>query len=60
MRYKLYATIERFDGSLFKQWVCTLTEEQANDQNEIHLRLKNYRKLLGHGYWIIDWFLEYR
>lgn len=58
--YKLYVIVERFDGSLFKQWVCTLTEEQSKDFKEIQLRIRNYMRELGHGYYCCDWFLEYR
>lgn len=60
MSYKLYVVVERFDGSLFRQWVCTLTEEQSRSFNEIQVRVKNYMKMLGHGYYCCDYYLEYR
>ena len=58
--YKLYVVVERFDGTLFRQYVCAITEEQSKDITEIHLRIRNYMKYLGHGYYCCDYFLEYR
>ena len=59
MRYKLMVEVERFDGSLFKQCVRHLTEEEAKDKELIHRLIQNYLKHLGHGYYIVDWYLDY-
>lgn len=57
MKYYLYAVVERKDGQVFRQRV-----KQVNnplDPDEANKALKNYRKMLGEYYVILDWYIDY-
>ena len=55
-KYNLYAVVERYDGSILKQRVCKVDENIS--QSDISVKLQNYKKILGSGYLIIDWYID--
>lgn len=59
MKWKLIATIERANGSLFRQNVRYLTEEESVDNALINRLLKEYKDSLGEDYFIIDYYVGY-
>lgn len=59
MKWKLIATIERINGTLFRQNVRYLTEEESKDKDLIHKLLTNYQNELGEDYFLIDYFIGY-
>ena len=52
----LWVSVERKDGTLLKQRVCKIKADAS--QEEISNHLQNYKKILGSGYYIIDWFID--
>lgn len=59
MKWKLIAIIERLDGTIFRQCVKTLTEEESTDNSLINNLLKKYKDLLGDDYLIMDYYIGY-
>lgn len=57
MKYYLYAVIERDDGSLLRQRVRKMDEDNTTTE-DIRRILKNYVKMLGTGYYLIDWYFD--
>ena len=57
MKYYLYAVIERVDGSLLRQRVRKMNEDDTTTE-DIRRILKNYVKMLGTGYYLIDWYFD--
>ena len=57
MKYYLYAVIERADGSLMRQRVRKMNEDNTTTE-DIRRILKNYVKMLGTGYYLIDWYFD--
>ena len=52
----LWVSVERQDGTLLKQRVCKIKADAS--QEEISKHLQNYKKILGSGYYIVDWFID--
>ena len=52
----LWVSVERQDGTLLKQKVCKIKADAP--QEEISKHLQNYKKILGSGYYIVDWFID--
>ena len=52
----LWVSVERQDGTLLKQRVCKIKADAP--QEEISKHLQNYKKILGSGYYIVDWFID--
>ena len=59
MKWKLIATIERTNGTLFRQNVRYLTEEESKNKDLIHKLLRNYQNELGEDYFLIDYYIGY-
>ena len=59
MKWKLIAIIERLDGTILRQCVRTLTEEESTDNSLINNLLKKYKDLLGDDYLIMDYYIGY-
>ena len=59
MKYKLMVVYERPDGSIFKQHIKTLTEEESVDNALIHRIIKAYTERLGEAYYLIDYYFMY-
>ena len=57
MKYYLYAVIERADGSLMRQRVRKMNEDNTTTE-DIRRILNNYVKMLGTGYYLIDWYFD--
>ena len=60
MKYKLVAVYERWDGTLLRQCVRHLTEEESVDNQLIHRLIRDYSKSLGEGYYLIDYYFGYQ
>ena len=59
MKWKLIAVVERADGSLFRQNVKFITEEESNDNALITKLIREYKYNLGKDYFIIDYYIGY-
>ena len=59
MKWKLIAIIERLDGTILRQCVRTLTEEESTDNSLINNALSKYKDLLGDDYLIMDYYIGY-
>ena len=59
MKYKLVAVYERWDGTLLRQCVRHLTEEESVDNQLIHRLIREYSESLGKGYYLIDYYFGY-
>ena len=59
MKWKLIAIIERLDGTIFRQCVRTLTEDESVDNELINRALSKYKDLLGDDYLIMDYYVGY-
>lgn len=59
MKYRLIAVYERWDGTLLKQCIKNLTEEESVDNLLIHRLIQNHSKNLGEGYYLIDYYFGY-
>lgn len=57
MKYRLMVCVEREDGSTFVQEIEALKFENS-DKVDVRKSLGEYRKVLGRGYMICDWWLE--
>ena len=59
MKYKLVAVYERWDGTILKQCIRHLTEQESVDNQLIHRLIQDYSKSLGEGYYLIDYYFGY-
>lgn len=59
MKWKLIAIIERLDGTILRQCVRTLTEDESVDNDLINRALSKYKDLLGDDYLIMDYYVGY-
>lgn len=61
MKYKLIAIVERIDnGTILRQNVRYLTEEEFNDNVKVSHILRNYMDMLGRDYYVlIDYYFGY-
>ena len=58
MLYKLMVVVERDDGYVFRQCVARLTPEESSNEELVHAKIQDYKKILGKGYFIIDRYFE--
>ena len=56
MKYYLYAVVARRDGSTLRQRVKKV--DNPLDPDEVIKALKNYSKMLGEYYVILDWYID--
>jgi len=59
MKWKLIAVVERADGSLFRQNIRYVSEEESNDNALISRLVREYKYNLGEDYFIIDYYIGY-
>ena len=59
MKYKLVAVYERWDGTILRQCVKILTEEESTDNQLIHRLIQWHINSLGEGYYLVDYYLGY-
>ncbi len=52
----LWAVYERENGTLLRQRVCKVNVDISHE--EISKLLANYKKILGSGYYLVDWFID--
>ena len=58
-KYKLMVVVERADGSLFRQSIKLLTQEEFNDNSLVSRLIQAYKNRLGDDYFIIDYYFGY-
>ena len=59
MKWKLIAVVERADGSLFRQNIKFITDEESKDNALITKLIREYKYNLGEDYFIIDYYIGY-
>ena len=59
MKWKLIVVVERADGTLFRQCVRKITEEESIDNALINRLIRNYKSELGEDYFIVDYYVGY-
>ena len=59
MKWKLIAVVERADGTLFRQNVRYITDEESTDNALISRLIREYKYNLGDDYFIIDYYVGY-
>ena len=52
----LWAVFERENGTLLRQRICKVDADISHE--EISKLLTNYKKILGSGYYLVDWFID--
>lgn len=59
MKYKLVGVYERSDGTIFRQCIRHLSEDESTDNQLIHRLIQDYSKSLGEDYYLIDYYFGY-
>ena len=57
MKYRLMAVFERENGTIFRQNVKYLTEEESFKEEVIMKYIREYKRMLGKDYLLVDWYI---
>lgn len=59
IKFSIIVIVERPDGSIFRQRIKKVEPEEEKDRSLISKEIRSYKKILGRGYLILDWYIGY-
>ena len=57
-QYLLMGLVSRYDGSTYTQVITYLTEETKNNKQIINKAVKEFERMLGKDYYLINTWIE--